>query len=373
VLPMVDAWNLTLQRQFTNTVSVEVAYVGSKGTHGFAGNGPNYDINPVAVGPGTDIISASNKFNFTPDSPQNARRPLCGTYDPILNQCSRIGFDLGNYYGNSASSNYNAFEVKVDKRFSQGLQFLSHYTFSHANGYTDNYFAISHQYSYGPVDFARNHVFVFNTVYELPFGKGKKYMSNSGRAMDYALGGWQLSNTTNWSSGLPWTASIGECGAVADAGPCRPDKAAGSFHTGVSGSIDPVNHNLTFFTPVAPILDPATLAPGTDVCALPQPKSGPFALPACGTIGNIGRNTYHGPRGFYSDLSMVKKFHVGERFSAQFRTDFFNVFNHPVYAFSANNGANTCVDCQGGNNGKITNIEDGSTMRQIQFALRFDF
>ncbi len=260
-----------------------------------------------------------------------------------------------NYYGNSASSNYNAFEVKLDKRFSQGLQFLTHCAFSHASGYTDNYFAISHPISYGPVDFARNHVFVFNTVYELPFGKGKKYMSDSGRALDYALGGWQLSNTTNWSSGLPWTASIQECGAVSGAGPCRPDKVAGSFHTGVSGGIEPVNHNLTFFTPVAPILDPTTLAPGTDVCALPQPKSGPFALPACGkigNIGNIGRNTFHGPRGFYSDLSIVKKFRVGERFSAQFRTDFFNVFNHPVYAFSANNGANTCVDCPGGNNGK---------------------
>jgi hypothetical protein len=373
VLPEVDAWNLTVQRQVTNTVALEVAYVGSKGTHGFAGNGPNYDVNPAAAGPGTDIITPAQKFNFTPLLPQTARRPLCGVYDPVLG-CSRIGFDLGNYYGNDASSNYNAFEVKVDKRFSQGLQFLTHYTFSHANGYPqDSYYAISHPISYGPVDFARNHVFVFNTVYELPFGKGKKYMSSSGRAMDYALGGWQLSNTTNWSSGLPWTATINECGAVTDTGPCRPDKVAGSFNTGVSGGIDPVNHNLTFFTPVPAILDPSTLAPGTDVCALPQPKSGPFALPACGTIGNIGKNTFHGPRGFYSDLSVVKKFHVGEKFSAQFRTDFFNVFNHPVYAFSANNGGNPCIDCQGGNNGKITNIEDGTSMRQIQFALRFDF
>jgi hypothetical protein len=57
----------------------------------------------------------------------------------------------------------------------------------------------------------------------------------------------------------------------------------------------------------------------------------------------------------------------------QFRTDFFNIFNHPVYAFGATNGAQTCIDCQGGNNGKITQLEYGSSMRQIQFALRFDF
>src|SRR5882762_9147160 len=272
VLPAVDAWNVTVQRQVTNTVSAEVSYVGSKGSHGFAGNGPNYDVNPVAVGSGVNLVELDpsnpghNKLNgFSPDLSQNARRPLCGTFDPILG-CSRIGFDLGNYYGNDASSTYNAFEVKLDKRFSQGLQFLTHYTYSHANGFSDNYYAISHRISYGPVDFSRNHVWVFNTVYELPFGKGKKFMGDSSRALDYAIGGWQLSNTTNWSSGLPWTASIdgSECGAVSDTGPCRPDKVGGSFHTGVSGSIDPVNHNLTFFTPVPRILDPNTLAPDTD-------------------------------------------------------------------------------------------------------------
>jgi hypothetical protein len=385
-LPAVDAWNFTVQRQVTNTIGLEVAYVGSKGTHGFAGNGPNYDINPAAVGQGAGITKAfeiSNpsipcppgtipntgncgpaSYSFSPFTSQNSRRPLYPT----------IPFDLGNYYGNDAASTYNAFEVKVDKRFSQGLQFLSHYTFSHANNYTDNYYAVDHRIAWGPVDFARNHVFVVNTVYELPFGKGKKYMGDSSRALDYAIGGWQLSNTTNWSSGLPWSAGIGECGNVSDTGPCRPNKVPGSFSSGVKGSIDPVNHNLTFFTPVAPLfIDPNSVPVATDICSLARPRSGPFALPACGTIGNFGRNTFHGPSGFYSDLSIVKRFKIHERFSAQFRTDFFNLFNHPVYAFSANNGGNTCVDCQGGNNGKITNIEDGSTMRQIQFALRFDF
>ncbi len=363
-LPTVDAWNVTVQRQLTNTMSLEVAYVGSKGTHGFAGNGPNYDINPAAVGEGEAIVQADHSVSYSTFTSQNSRRPLY----------PKIPFDLGNYYGNDASSTYNAFEVKVDKRFSQGLQFLSHYTFSHANNYTDSYYAIDHRNAWGPVDFARNHVFVFNTVYELPFGKGKKYMGDVSSAMDYLLGGWQVSNTTNWSSGLPWTPSIGECGIVSDTGPCRPNKVPGSFNVGVSGSIDPVNHNLTYFTPVASLaIDPNSVPVGTDLCSLARPTAGPFALPACGILGNFGRNTFHGPAGFYSDLSIVKKFKIHERLTAQFRTDFFNVFNHPVYAFSANNGGNTCVDCQGGNNGKITNIEDGTSMRQIQFAVRFDF
>ena len=165
--------------------------MGSKGTHGFAGDGPNYDVNPVS------IVGFGN-----PALTQNQRRPLF----------PNIPFDLGNFYGNDASSSYNAFEAKVEKRFTSGLQFITHYTFSHADGYDSNYYAISHPIAYGPVDFNRNHVFVFNTVYELPFGKGKKYMGNASRAMDYVVGGWQLSNTTNWSSGLPWTPSFGECG-----------------------------------------------------------------------------------------------------------------------------------------------------------------
>jgi hypothetical protein len=359
-LPAVDAWNVTVQHQITNTIALEVSYVGSKGTHGFAsGDGPNYDINPVglnnfgAINPITGVV-------FT----QSERRPLCGaeitTPGPTLGDCSRLPYDLGNYYGNDAASTYNAFEVKVEKRFARGLQFISHYTFSHADGYTSgdsNYYAIDHRYAWGPVDFNRDQVFLINTVYELPFGKGKPYMADGSRAVDYIVGGWQLSNTTNWSSGLPWTPSFGECGSEEDVGVCRPSRGTGSFHTGVSGGIDPVAHNLTYFTPVPNI----TTTPGA------------FADPGYGQLGGIGINSQWGPRGFYSDLSLVKKFQVNERFSAQFRMDAFNVFNHAVYAFSANNGAQTCIDCSGGNNGKITNIEDGTNMRQLQFALRFDF
>ncbi len=69
----------------------------------------------------------------------------------------------------------------------------------------------------------------------------------------------------------------------------------------------------------------------------------------------------------------MKNIPITERVKAQFRMDAFNVFNHPVYAFSGNNGANGCIDCQGGNNGKITDIEGGTTMRELQFALRFTF
>jgi hypothetical protein len=371
VLPTVDAWNATVQRQITNTINLEVSYVGSKGTHGFAGNGPNYDINPSRVGDGNDLVvldpkTGKNKYaGFNAFTSQNQRRPLYPT----------IPFDLGNYYGNDAASTYNALEIKVDKRWANGLQLLSHYTYSKAYGYPqDNYYAVSHVDSWGRVDFNRDHVWVFNPIYELPFGRGKKYMSDASKLMNYVVGGWQISNATNWGSGLPWTASIGECGNVTDTGPCRPNVGRGSLHTGV-GPLDPVAHTRTFFTPLAPLAypDPTTLAVGTDACTLARPTDGPFTLPNCGAIGNIGRNTFDGPRGFYSDMSLTKSFAITERFRAKFLANAYNVFNHPVYAFSQNNGANGCVDCPGGTNGKITALEGGTHMRQLEFAVRLEF
>ena len=391
VLPTLDAWNLTVQRQVTNTLSLEVAYVGNKGSHGFAGNGPAYNINPVRAATGSNIVGCSValvlgacptgnlQYNGYSAGDQASRRfynnkfTYPGFTDPITGATLQCCANDISILGNDASSAYNAFQVKVDKRFSHGLQFLAHYTFAKAYNYTDNYYAISHPIAYGPDDFVRTHVFVTNIVYELPIGKGKAFGANYGRAFDLIFGGIQLNNTTNWSSGLPFTASIGECGQVVDAGPCRPNTAKGSgFSTGGS-HFDPINHIVQYFTPVAALSypDPNTLALGTDACSLTRPTSGPFALPACGTIGNIGRNTFHGPRQFTSDLSLLKNFAVTEKVKAQFRMDAFNVFNHPVLGFSSTQG-NTCVDCSG-NAGQITGLQADTPQRQLQFAVRVTF
>jgi len=347
VLPTLDAWNVTVQHQLTNTISVEAAYVGNKGSHGFAGDGPSYDVNQKSM----FLFGATDPLTGGA-YPDPVRRPLCAP-DLATDTCLRIGDSLGNYLGNDASTNYNAFETKVDKRFSQGLQFIAHYTFSRSRAYNNTYYPDSHPIAYGPNDFTRNHVFVITTVYELPFGRGKTFLGSSNRAMDYVVGGWQLSNNINWSSGLPWTPTTNECGAEQDVGVCRPDKGSGSFQKG-PGSFDDATHTVRFFTPLTTL-------------------GGPFTDAGFGNLGNIGYNSFRGPSGFYSDLSVVKAIPITERVKAQFRMDAFNVFNHPVYAFSGNNGANGCVDCQGGNNGKITDIEGGTTMRELQFALRLNF
>ena len=157
------------------------------------------------------------------------------------------------YYGNDANNNYNAFQIKAEKRVSKGLQFIAHYTFSHAFAYDTNHYSTSYKkFAWGPNPDNRNQVFVINTIYELPFGRGRKYMSNVGRAADLLIGGWQITNTTTYGTGLPWTPSIAECSQVTDVDICRPNVASGKLHTGVTHA----NGNTYWFTPVAPLAYP---------------------------------------------------------------------------------------------------------------------
>ena len=395
-LPTLDAWNVTVQRQLNSTTSLEVAYIGNKGTNGFAGDGNTYNINQPAIAPGAALVTAAGSApGFSPNVPQVQRRPFYNAFtyagypDPtnvaipgvssiqpgVLQCCST---DQGNYLGNNASSIYNALQIKLDHRFSHGLQLLSHYTFAHANKYDSNYYADNHPYSYGPDDQVRNHVWVTEAVYELPFGKGKAFAGNSGRAEDLIIGGWQITGTTNWSGGLPWTPSFSNCGQVNDLGLCRPNKGSGSFHVG-PGSFDAQKHIVPFFTPIPTMAYAASdLAVGTDTCGLARPSGPGFVMPGCGQLGNIGFDSFRGPRVFFADAAVMKNFSITERVKAQFRMDAFNVFNHPVLGFSANQGGSgQCIDCSG--NGNITDIEadssPGSTtgMRQLEFALKFSF
>ena len=386
-LPTLDAWNVTVQRQLNNTTSLEVAYIGNKGTNGFAGDGNTYNINQPAIGPGTAVVSAAGSApGFSPNTPQVQRRPFYNafTYSAYPDPSSTTGSlmccstDQGNYLGNNANSIYNALQIKLDHRFSHGLQLLSHYTFAHANKYDSNYYADNHPFSYGPDDQVRNHVWVTEAVYELPFGKGKAFAGNSGRAEDLIIGGWQITGTTNWSGGLPWTPSFSNCGQVNDLGLCRPNKGSGSFHVG-PGSFDAQKHIVPFFTPIPTMAYAASdLAVGTDTCTLARPSGPGFAMPGCGQLGNLGFDSFRGPRVFFADAAVMKNFSITERVKAQFRMDAFNVFNHPVLGFSANQGGSgQCIDCSG--NGNITDIEadssPGSTtgMRQLEFALKFSF
>jgi len=302
-------------------------------------------------------------------TPQVQRRPFYNKFsypgytDPttgtVLMCCST---DQNNYLGNDASSTYEALQVKVEKRFSHGVQFLSHYTFAHAYKYDGTYYADDPAVAYGPDDQVRNHLWVNNFVYELPFGKGHTFASNASRLEDVFIGGWQITGTTTWGSGLPWTPSFSECGGEEDVGVCRPNKGSGTFHVGAGSLQHPASGGpfVQFFTP------------GPSIASTPG-----FSDPGAGHLGNIGVFSFRGPRAFFADSSIMKNFSVTERVKAQFRMDAFNVFNHPVLGFNNNQNGGTCIDCAG--QGVINNIEADASpgsatgMRQLEFALRFTF
>jgi hypothetical protein len=402
-LPTVDEWNATVQRQLTPTLNLTASYIGNKGTHVFAGTGPSYNVNEVAVGPATDTVVCGITgcaLQFTPLEPANDRRKLflngvpAFTYPgstfttptgAILPTPACCSGDVNNYFGNDANNTYEALQIKLEKRISWGLQFLAHYTFSHAYAYDSTYYSVDPKVAYGPNPFNRNQVAVVNAIYELPIGRGKKFMSDSGRMMDLLVGGWEISNTTTYGTGLPWTPTIGECSELTDAGPCRPNVLNGqqlsvSPHEVTSGCTTGGPCGLFYFNPVGALAYPAGTVSaanaGLNTCTLGRPVSGPFALPACGQIGNLGFDSYRGPHAFYDDASITKTFNITERYKAQFRFDAYNLFNHPVLALPGN----TCIDCFGSNNaGQITDIEADSApgapigMRQLQFGFKFIF
>jgi hypothetical protein len=394
-LPTIDQWNASIQRQITPTINLTVSYIGNKGTHVFAGGGPSYNNNEAAIGTGTDAYKCKPngdgtfdcKQSFVPSVAQSFRRKYFlngvpaftypGFTTPSGATLTCCAVDTG-YFGNDADNKYNALQIKAEKRTSYGLQFLAHYTFSHAYAYDNNYFDVEKKIAWGPNQYNRNQVFVANTIYELPVGRGKRFMSGSGRAMDLIVGGWQVTNTVTYGTGLPWTPSLQNCGQISDAGPCRPNKGGGTLKTGVTHTA-----NGTFwFTPVPTMSQalpeitnsPTDVTGTSDSCQTARPTSGPFSLPACGQIGNVGIYSYRGPHAFYDDMALSKNFTITERVRAQFRFDAYNVFNHPVLAIPGN----TCVDC-GGSAGQITDIEADAApgspvgMRQLQFGVRVTF
>src|SRR5215472_1775654 len=181
-LPTVDAWNVTVQHQFTETISLEAAYVGNKGTHVFCGNNPDCTGNEASLAGFPNVPFNNRRFFFN---------RFGWTQDVLL-------------YGQGGDDHYNAFQLKFTKRFSSSYSILAHYTLQRASNYDRGYFAIDRSINYGPADFDRTHTFVLSQVAELPFGKGRRFLGGVSRLGDYLIGGWQFNSNTTIESGLPF-------------------------------------------------------------------------------------------------------------------------------------------------------------------------
>jgi hypothetical protein len=181
---------------------------------------------------------------------------------------------------------------------------------------------------------------VASFIYDLPFGKGKKYLTNPGAA-NWIIGNWQVNSIMTFRTGPPFTIGTTQC--VGTFGTCQPD--------------------------VLPGKDPKSAPSGGrrpeewfDTSAVVKPTPG--------TPGSLGiqSNNYPGQRSV--DLSLFKDFHITERFKVQFRAEAFNMANTPQWGNQSNSG----LDVNQGDPafGQIT-ASQSNTQRHIQFALRFMF
>ena len=313
-LPTLDAWNITVQHQLSNNTSFEASYVGNKGTHVFAGDGPAYNPNQPVAGPG----------------PENNRKPFF----------NRFGWTQGiNYFGNDADNRYNALQTKFEHRL-PSLNILAHYTWAATRNNEDNYFIHNRELGRGPTSFDRTHVFFFTEVWDLPIGRGKKYLTGTSKGWDYAIGGWQLNSTTSWQSGLPFTPTVSGANCSVNSGPCRPDLIG-------DPSVSDQDRNQWF---------QGGIGPGT-----------PWAKAADGQFGNAKRGSLRGPAFFQTDMSIFKNFRITETVKAEFRAEVFNLFNN------VNLGLPT-TEVDNPNAGRITGLQfPNARMRQWQFGARIKF
>jgi len=337
-LPVVDAWNFTVEHQFTSSTLLSIAYVGNHGYHETPG-GTNYNINqPNIVGFGTLSTNQRrlfyNKFGWT----QSIK-----------------------YFSGDGSVKFNSLQIRGEQRLSHGLMFQGNFTWASAFDFANDYFFWNHNIDYGRENGVRRFVFNLNNIYELPFGRNRHFLKNASRPVDALLGGWQLSGVWLWQSGIPFTPSYLDCGKDEDTGPCRANLVG-------SASISNPGAQAWFATATPGTSGNGCLATATATAELNTNgcTRGPWSRPAAGSFGNVARNSFFGPRAFNMDASLSKDFAFNERFKAQFVAGLFNAFNH------VNLGQPTAtVDSPTA--GQIFAIGPLTQMRKWQLGLRLHY
>jgi hypothetical protein len=337
-LPVVDAWNITLEHQLTPATVVSIGYVGNKGYHTTPG-GTNYNVNqPSIVGFGTLTTNQRRLFY------------------------QKFGWTQSiKYFSDDASVKFHSLQVRGEHRFSSGVQFQGNFTWASAFDFSNTYFFWNHDIDYGREDIVRRFVFNFNGLYELPFGKGRRFLNSASRLADALVGGWQISGLGTWESGMPFTPSYVNCGSDVDTGPCRPNLAG-------DASVPDPSASEWFKTAPAGTNDPGCTGTATPTRLLNANgcARGPWSRPARGTFGNVARNSFFGPHLFNVDASLSKRFSITERLNGQFRAELFNAFNH------VNLGQpNAQVDSPTA--GQVFAIANLAQMRKWQLGVRLQF
>jgi len=292
-----------------------------------------------------------------------------------------IGYSFNSVlYEAEGISNYNALQIQVRKRLSNGLQFTASYTWSHAldeqSGLglfvTGNNPLVPSD-NYASADFDQTHVFLINYSYTVPAFK-------QNRSLNALLSDWVIGGQTVAQSGQPYSVYdyTGSVASLYDGSNDEIGNPIVPLKPGVTNSQAQLQ-GTTGVNPATPVLNaadfsPEFVAPGT------------YGVPACDAtgcdlyeslFGYTGRNTFRGPFQVRFDLSVARQFSIGERFKLRFEADAFNLFNHPdfdtpdndVYFFA--NYAGPVLNPPEGSLGLITHTIGSSRFLQLGLHLYF--
>jgi hypothetical protein len=322
--PLVHKWNFAIQHELPFNTALEISYLGNHQSHQVT----FWDPNIYPRSPNVDVSSVPNSDSL---------RPV-----PSLGDVGATTYSFG--YGN-----YHALGVKLEKRYSQGLDFLTAYTWAHALsntgttlsggtggwGLTDprNFATL-----YSSALWDRRHSFTTSFVYDLPLGRGRRYGANWSPALNAIAGGWQVNGILSYRTGPP--VSLGTRFGIGFVGVFHPDVVAGK---------DPKNAPSGGRSPERWF--------DTSAVAAPQPY----------TNGTLGNQAVNGPGTRNIDLSLFKDFRLTERYKIQFRAESFNLSNTPQFD-SFNMGITQGNDDFGQIHGTLPGTE-----RHTQFALRLMF
>ncbi len=343
----VQQWNLAIQRELGRNLAVEFAYVGSKATHLGDPDASVNQLTPEQLAEGSPLLAKVNNpfYGEIPASSSLGQKKI--TVAQLLKPYPE--FTGVTYFRNNiGNSSYNAFQAKLEKRFSNGLQFLVGYTRSKliddASSVFDSSIFTGPVANY-PVANAFNrrldravsngdipNVFVASWMYELPIGPGHN-LNPTGVAGKFT-NGWQIAGIVSLQSGLPLAVTqVTNFNAFAGYGTQRPScVAATSLPEGKR-----------------------TTAEYFNVAA--------FAITPQFELGTCSRNPVRGPSYQDTDLALIKRTMITERYSMDFRAEVFNFTNTPPL-----NAPNVVAGAAGF--GSITSAGDP---RVLQFALKFNF
>jgi hypothetical protein len=363
VTPYMQQWHLGLEYQLPADTVLEVSYAGSRGSKLFAFYNGN-QATPIG-----DASAATAPRRPAHNEAPGATGPCDTNGIDYLNCNPALDTGIATFRSNT-QSNYNSLQVRLEKRFSHGLQYEAAYTFAHAldNASSASLGSVNNgdfrdqtnpNLEYGNADFDVRHRFVFSYIYDLPFGRGRLFARNASGFRNQVLGNWQMSGVFSAATGNYYTAtdivsvSNSDCGGTVGFNCSRP--------------------NLVGNPNASPCI-PGTLF---NTCAFAHNT-------AQGTFGDAGRNIIQGPGYKTWDTSLVKQFPIREQMHLEFRAELFNVLNHVNYLFGSfgaisveptpleldPNNINSQASPRASNFGYPLAAR---ASRQVQFALKFYF